>query len=41
MSAFKPIIRELKDDRFDDAIDVNLKRFTRNRRHDSAEVLFR
>ncbi|WP_447944004.1 hypothetical protein [Microbacterium aurum] len=41
MSAFKPIIRELKDDRFDDAIDVNLKRFKRNRRHDSAEVLFR
>ncbi|WP_448255514.1 polymorphic toxin type 15 domain-containing protein [Microbacterium aurum] len=71
MSAFKPIIRELKDaalrggahakdklpqltrnindhldtvvrrvrdaDRFDDAIDVNLKRFKRNKKHDSAE----
>ncbi|WP_454111897.1 polymorphic toxin type 15 domain-containing protein [Microbacterium aurum] len=71
MSAFKPIIRELKDaalrggahakdklpqltrnindhldtvvrrvrdaDRFDDAIDVNLKQFKRNKKHDSAE----
>ncbi|MCG7413492.1 polymorphic toxin type 15 domain-containing protein [Microbacterium aurum] len=32
------VVRRVRDaDRFDDAIDVNLKRFKRNKKHDSAE----